>query len=134
MELIQRLMQAKSWEERYRLIIRAGNNLPQPNDTELSAMQLIEGCEVKVWFKIEDNCPKNEGKNDRTFCFQAYSEARIVNGLLWLLLHEINGKTAAELQQFDLTNYFTRLGIAQRLSTTRLNGLKQIEKLINSLE
>ena len=97
-------------------------------------MQLIEGCEVKVWFKIEDNCPKNEGKNDRTFCFQAYSEARIVNGLLWLLLHEINGKTAAELQRFDLTNYFTRLGIAQRLSTTRLNGLKQIEKLINSLE
>ena len=39
MELIQQLMQARSWEERYRLIIRAGNNLPQPNDTELSAMQ-----------------------------------------------------------------------------------------------
>ena len=134
MELIQQIMQAKSWEERYRLIIRAGNNLSQPTDTELSAMQLIEGCEVKVWFKIESNCPQNEEKNDRTFCFQAYSEARIVNGLLWLLLYEINGKTAAELQQFDLTNYFTRLGIAQRLSTTRLNGLKQIEKLINSLE
>ena len=55
MELIQQLMQAKSWEERYRLIIRAGNNLPQPNDTELSAMQPIEGCEVKVWFKIESS-------------------------------------------------------------------------------
>ncbi len=131
---MQQLIEAKNWEERYRLIIQAGKNLPQPNETQLTAMQPIEGCEVKVWFKIEENPPQNNEKTDRTFHFQAYSEARIVNGLLWILLQEINGKTAAELQQFDLTDYFTRLGIAQRLSSTRLNGLKQIENLINTLE
>ena len=131
---MQQLIEARNWEERYRLIIQAGKNLPQLNETQLAAMQVIEGCEVKVWFKIEENPPQNKGKTDRTFHFQAYSEARIVNGLLWILLQEINGKTAAELQQFDLTDYFTRLGIAQRLSSTRLNGLKQIEKLINTLE
>ena len=131
---MQQLIEARNWEERYRLIIQAGKNLPQPNETQLAAMQVIEGCEVKVWFKIEENPPQNKGKTDRTFHFQAYSEARIVNGLLWILLQEINGKTAAELQKFNLTDYFTRLGIAQRLSSTRLNGLKQIEKLINTLE
>ena len=52
MELIQQIMQAKSWEERYRLIIRAGNNQPQPNDTELSAMQPIAGFYLNFCLKI----------------------------------------------------------------------------------
>lgn len=130
MELKQQLIQAKNWEERYRLIIQAGKNLSQPDPTELAKMQPIDGCEVKVWFRVL----KNDEKNDRTFSFQAYSEARIINGLLWILLQEINGKAATELQHFDITTYFTELGIAQRLSATRLNGLKQIEKVLRTLE
>lgn len=130
MELKQQLIQAQHWEERYRLIIQAGKKLACPDETELAQMQPIEGCEVNVWFRVL----KNSEKNDRTFTFQAYSEARIINGLLWILLSEINGKTATELRQFDLTAYFTELGIAQRLSSTRLNGLKQIEKIIHTLE
>ncbi|MFK3619186.1 SufE family protein [Pasteurella multocida] len=123
----EQLLNAKSWEERYRLIIQAGKQLPFPTEQQLAEMQPISGCEAKVWFKIA-------GKNDRTFDFQAYSEARIINGLLWILLQEIQGKTVEQLKQFDLTAYFTELGIAQRLSSTRLNGLKQIEKLLHQLE
>lgn len=123
----EQLLNAKSWEERYRLIIQAGKQLPFPTEQQLAEMQPISGCETKVWFKIT-------GKNDRTFDFQAYSEARIINGLLWILLQEIQGKTVEQLKQFDLTAYFTELGIAQRLSSTRLNGLKQIEKLLHQLE
>lgn len=121
------LLNAPSWEERYRLIIQAGKQLPAPTAQQLAEMQPISGCEAKVWFKIME-------KNDRTFIFQAYSEARIINGLLWILLQEINGQTAEQLKQFDLTAYFSELGIAQRLSHTRLNGLKQIEKLLHQLE
>ncbi len=123
----EQLLNAKSWEERYRLIIQAGKQLPFPTEQQLAEMQPISGCEAKVWFKIT-------GKNDLTFDFQAYSEARIINGLLWILLQEIQGKTVEQLKQFDLTAYFTELGIAQRLSSTRLNGLKQIEKLLHQLE
>ncbi|HII3704061.1 TPA: SufE family protein [Pasteurella multocida] len=123
----EQLLNAKSWEERYRLIIQAGKQLPFPTEQQLAEMQPISGCETKVWFKIT-------GKNDHTFDFQAYSEARIINGLLWILLQEIQGKTVKQLKQFDLTAYFTELGIAQRLSSTRLNGLKQIEKLLHQLE
>ncbi|MEE3608059.1 SufE family protein [Avibacterium paragallinarum] len=117
---------APSWEERYRLLIQSGKNLPRPDEQQLTQMQPISGCEANVWFKIEP-------QNDRTFHFHAFSEARIINGLLWLLLQEINGKTAEQLQQFDLTAYFSDLGIAQRLSSTRLNGLKQIERLVQNL-
>ncbi|MFZ7164112.1 SufE family protein [Avibacterium avium] len=117
---------AKNWEDRYRFIIQSGKNLSRPDEQTLAQMQPISGCEAKVWFKFEE-------KNDRTFMFNTFSEARIINGLLWLILQEINGKTAEQLQSFDLTAYFDELGIAQRLSSTRLNGLKQIEQIVRNL-
>ena len=126
MNIEQQLMNAKTWEERYRLIIQAGKNLPIPNENELTQMDSIQGCEVQVWFKFTE-------KNDRTFHFQAYSEARILNGLLWILLQHIEDKNAEQLRHFDLTAYFTHLGIAQRLSNTRLNGLKHIEQILHHL-
>ncbi|OOF56109.1 hypothetical protein BKK56_03745 [Rodentibacter genomosp. 2] len=124
--MIEQLKLATNWEERYRLIIQAGKNLPRPSDNELANMQSISGCEAQMWFQIIP-------KNDRTFQFNAFSEARIMNGLLWILLEKINGKTANALREFDLTAFFTELGIAQRLSETRLNGLNQIEQQLKQL-
>ena len=126
MNIEQQLAETKHWEERYRLIIQVGKNLPEPSEEEFATMQSIPGCEVQVWFKFTE-------KTDRTFHFQAYSEARIMNGLLWILLQRIENQTAEALRQFDLTAYFNELGIAQRLSSTRLNGLKHIEKMLHHL-
>lgn len=126
MNIEQQLAETKHWEERYRLIIQAGKNLPEPSEEEFATMQSIPGCEVQVWFKFTE-------KTDRTFHFQAYSEARIMNGLLWILLQRIENQTAEALRQFDLTAYFNELGIAQRLSSTRLNGLKHIEEILHHL-
>ena len=92
MNIEQQLLNATTWEERYRLIIQAGKNLPMPNENELAQMEIIPGCEVQVWFKFTE-------KNDRTFHFQAYSEARIMNGLLWILLQHIENKSAEQLYQ-----------------------------------
>ena len=126
MNIEQQLVETKHWEDRYRLIIQAGKNLPEPSEEEFATMHSIPGCEVQVWFKFTE-------KTDRTFHFQAYSEARIMNGLLWILLQRIENQTAEALRQFDLTAYFNELGIAQRLSSTRLNGLKHIEKMLHNL-
>ena len=54
MNIEQQLLNAKTWEERYRLIIQAGKNLPQPNENELTQMDSIPGCEVQVWFKFTE--------------------------------------------------------------------------------
>ena len=126
MNIEQQLVETKHWEDRYRLIIQAGKNLPEPSEEEFATMHSIPGCEVQVWFKFTE-------KTDRTFHFQAYSEARIMNGLLWILLQHIENQTAEALRQFDLTAYFNALGIAQRLSSTRLNGLKHIEEILHHL-
>ena len=105
---------------------RQGKHLPQPSPDELAQMQSIQGCEAGLWFKTIQ-------QNDGRFQFQAYSEARIMNGLLWLLLQNINGQTRNQLQQFNIRQFFDELGIASRLSETRLNGLKQIEEILHNL-
>ena len=125
--MLENIKQAKNWEERYRFIIQAGKHLSQPSPDELAQMQSIQGCEAGLWFKA---IPQ---QNDDTFQFQAYSEARIMNGLLWLLLQNINGQTRDQLQQFNIRQFFDELGIASRLSETRLNGLKQIQEILHNL-
>ena len=124
--MLENIKQAKNWEDRYRFIIQAGKHIPQPSQDELTQMQSIQGCEAGLWFKTIQ-------QNDGTFQFQAYSEARIMNGLLWLLLQNINGQTRNQLQQFNIRQFFDELGIASRLSETRLNGLKQIEEILHNL-
>ena len=124
--MIEQLKQAKNWEDRYRLIIQAGKNLSCPSDDELAQMQPITGCEAQMWFQIMP-------KNDLTFQFNGFSEARIMNGLLWILFNQINGKTADELNTFNITVFFSELGISQRLSETRLNGLNQIGQQLKNL-
>ena len=124
--MIEQLKQTKNWEDRYRLIIQAGKNLSRPSDDELAQMHSITGCEAQMWFQIMP-------KNDRIFQFNGFSEARIMNGLLWILLNQINGKTADELNKFDITAFFSELGISQRLSETRLNGLNQIGQQLKNL-
>ena len=124
--MLENIKQAKNWEDRYRFIIQAGKHLSQSSPDELAQMQSIQGCEAGLWFKTIQ-------QNDGTFQFQAYSEARIMNGLLWLLLQNINGQTRNQLQQFNIRQFFDELGVASRLSETRLNGLKQIEEILHNL-
>lgn len=121
--LIEQIKQATHWEDRYRLLIQAGKQISKPNEDELAQWTAIQGCEAGLWVKISF-------KTDRTLGFQAYSEARIINGLLALLMDELNGKNITQIHDFNMTEFFNHLGIAQRLSSTRLNGLKQIESLL----
>ena len=124
--MLENIKQAKNWEDRYRFIIQTSKHLPQPSPDELAQMQSIQGCEAGLWVKTIQ-------QNDGAFQFQAYSEARIMNGLLWLLLQNINGQPRDQLQQFNIRQFFDELGIASRLTATRLNGLKQIEEILHNL-
>lgn len=121
MDIKQSLLNARTWEDKYRLLIRLGKMLTKPETLE--SYRPISGCEVNLWVKITQN-------SDRTLTFSAYSEARIMNGLLVILMNEVNGKTVEQLHDFRFSDFFRELGIDQRLSSTRLNGLQQIETLI----
>ena len=44
MNIEQQLLNATTWEERYRLIIQAGKNLPMPNENELARCSYLLVC------------------------------------------------------------------------------------------
>ncbi|MGR6981343.1 SufE family protein [Testudinibacter sp. P27/CKL/0425] len=126
-ELIAKFEQLQQWEARYRYLIQLGKQLPTPSADDLAQMQLIRGCEVEVRFRADKQA-------DGSYRFAAYSEARIMNGLLYLLLCALQDLPLSALQQFDVAALLQQCGIAQRLSETRLNGLKNIETLLHHLD
>ncbi|QIW16718.1 hypothetical protein A4G20_10440 [Pasteurellaceae bacterium RH1A] len=110
----------KFWEDRYRLLIQLSRKLPKPSQEELTSFQEIQGCESRLWFKLADHPAQ----------LQAYSDARLMQGLLFLLLADLAAHTPAQLATYQVEPLLTEFQLLQQLSSTRLQGLKQIEKRI----
>ncbi|OBX12213.1 SufE family protein [Gallibacterium genomosp. 3] len=112
-----------SWEQRYRQLILLGKQLPKPDIQILEQIPLVEGCESRLWFKID--------YQQQQWHIIAYSDARILNGILFILITALSEQTTEQLAHFQITPLLQQLKIDQRLSETRLNGLKNIEKIIS---
>lgn len=107
-----------SWEQRARLLMQWGERLPALAEAEKTDEHLVDGCESKVWLLgdvIEER-----------WQFRAASDARLIRGLVALLLARVNGLSALELQQVDLNDWFTQLGLSRQLSPSRSNGLNAV--------
>lgn len=112
----------KSWEERYRLLIQLSRTLPKPTDEELANLPEIHGCESRLWFLFQVN-PRQ---------IQAYSDARLMQGLLAIIIALLDDMTDEERLKLDLQAVFDQLKITKNLTSTRLNGLKQIESRLKN--
>lgn len=90
---------------------------------ELKSEQVtVSGCESQVWLVSE------QVNGHWHFC--ADSDARIVRGLIALVMAAYEGKSSQEIQQFDIDAYFEQLGLIAHLSPSRGNGLKAIVEQI----
>ncbi len=107
-----------SWEDRYRQVIQWGKKLPVMPDTLKTEQVKVSGCESQVWLVGE--------QHDKQWFFCADSDARIVRGLIALVMAAFNGKTGAEIEQFDIQHYFQQTGLIAHLSPSRGNGLNAI--------
>ncbi|MGV3001378.1 cysteine desulfurase sulfur acceptor subunit CsdE [Vibrio sp. E150_018] len=119
-----------SWEDRYRQVIMWGKLLPKMDDELKQEQLLVSGCESKVWLLSEFDGER--------WHFQIDSDARIVRGLIALVLAAFYLKTTAEINAFDTPDYFSQLGLIDHLSPSRGNGLKaiveQIQQLVESYQ
>jgi len=114
-----------SWEQRARLLMQWGDRLPPMSDQEKTDERLVDGCESKVWL-VGDVV-------DGHWQFRAASDARLIRGLVALLLARVNGLSLQELQQVDLVEWFTQLGLSRQLSASRSNGLNAVLKKMRQL-
>lgn len=115
----QQFAAANGWENQYRLIIQLGKQLPAlPSEWQQEAFRL-KGCESQAWLK-------GEKSEDGCWHFACDSDARIVRGLIVIVLAALNHQPAAAIQSFDMEGYFTELGLEKHLSPSRGNGLRAI--------
>ncbi|MFO2463835.1 SufE family protein [Pseudomonas sp. 15FMM2] len=114
-----------SWEQRARLLMQWGERLPALPDADKVEANLVQGCESLVWLTGQ--------LQDGHWQFAASSEARLIRGLVALLLARVNGLSAAELQAVDLPDWFAQLGLSRQLSPSRSNGLNAVLQRMRAL-
>ena len=106
------------WEQRARLLMQWGERLAPLSEAERCEANRVAGCESQVWLLVE-----RDGAHWR---FRAGSDARLLRGLLALLLARVDGLANAELARLDLPDWFAQLGLARHLSPSRSNGLNAV--------
>ncbi|WAC44970.1 SufE family protein [Pseudomonas sp. SL4(2022)] len=106
------------WEQRARLLMQWGERLLPLTEAERCEANRVSGCESQVWLLVD-----TQGAH---WQFRASSDARLLRGLLALLLARVNGLPPSELRQLDPADWFTQLGLARHLSPSRSNGLQAV--------
>lgn len=114
-----------SWEQRARMLMQWGERLPALADDEKVEANLVQGCESLVWL-----VGRLQGGH---WQFAASSDARMIRGLVALLLARVNGLSASELQAVDLPDWFAQLGLSRQLSPSRSNGLNAVLQRMQEL-
>lgn len=117
-QALQAFEQAPGWEQRARLLMQWGEQLQPLADAERNQANLVQGCESKVWLVAT--------RHDGAVQFRASSDARLLRGLLALLLARVDGLPAEELKGLDLATWFEQLGLGRQLSPSRSNGLNAV--------
>ncbi|MBV7479020.1 SufE family protein [Pseudomonas sp. PDM31] len=116
---------AAGWEQRARLLMQWGERLPALSAEDMCEANRVHGCESQVWLVGQ--------LRDGRWQFNANSDARLIRGLVALLLARVNGLSVAELQQVDLPDWFNQLGLGRQLSQSRSNGLNAVLKRMTEL-
>ncbi|TMM46297.1 SufS family cysteine desulfurase [Colwellia ponticola] len=125
-DIIRLFTKTKGWDSRHREIMLLGKKLPRLDKSLRNDNTLIAGCESLAWLQVEKNI-------DGSYIFTADSDAKIIRGLLVIVLAAFNGRNAQEINQVNINEYFNTLGLLQHLSPSRGNGLLAIVDKIKLL-
>ena len=117
-EALQAFSACPGWEQRARLLMQWGERLATLDEEQRTEDNRVSGCESQVWLVAE--------RHGGRWRFRATSDARLIRGLLAVLLARVDGLNGDELQQVDLADWFAQLGLARQLSPSRSNGLHAV--------
>lgn len=117
--------QCHGWEQRARLLMQWGERLAPLSEAERCESNRVQGCESQVWLIGE--------QRDGRWRFRAASDARLLRGLLALLIARVDDLNAGELAAVDVADWFARLGLSRQLSPSRSNGLNAVLQRMREL-
>jgi len=120
-EIVEEFEMFDDWMERYEYMIELGKSVPLIDASQKTDLNLIKGCQSKVWLHsslLEDKV-----------CFTADSDAIITKGIVAVLLRVFNNQHPKDILNADL-DFIDKIGLKEHLSATRANGLVSMIKQI----
>ncbi|QYJ98367.1 SufE family protein [Shewanella alkalitolerans] len=123
-EILPGFTQAANWQERYRALMLLGKRLPPLHEDLRQESAQVRGCESNAWLYHREI--------DGRHYYLADSDARIVKGLIALLLTAVQGQDKKTIAALDLHEYFDRLGLSGQLSPSRTNGVLALAEAIKA--
>lgn len=109
-------------DDRYRLLIDLGRELPEMPVALKTDATLVRGCSASVWVY-----PVTA---DSTLTFLADSNAAITKGIIALVLKTVENKNAGDILKTDIENALAPFDLKNQLSSNRTQGIPNMISLI----
>ena len=126
-EIIDNFTLLDEWDDRYRYVIELGRTLPALADSAHVDANKVQGCASQVWLLTH---VKPDGANGPVLTFEGDSDAHIVRGLVAILFALYSGKSARDILATDALALFDRIGLRDKLTPQRSNGLRSMVERI----
>ncbi len=127
-DLIEEFDDLGDWESKCEYLMEMGDDLPEMPAELKNEETRVHGCQSNVWMAAEVS---EDG--DRTIELTADSDAKIVKGLVAVVLLAYSGRTAREILDTNIESIFARLGLTKHLSMARRNGLAGMVKRVRAI-
>ena len=109
-------------DDRYRLLIDLGRELPEMPAALKTDATLVRGCSASVWVYPVTG--------DSTLTFLADSNAAITKGIIALVLKTVEHKNAADNLKTDIESALAPFDLKNQLSSNRTQGIPNMISLI----
>ena len=113
------------WDTRYQYLVELGEQLPPIPEEERIEANRVKACMSKVWVYARED-PGKPGH----IHFGGDCDTAIIKGVLALLIQLADGRTVAEIESFDMDEFFGRLQLGEHLSPNRHVGVYAIVDLM----
>lgn len=111
-------------DDRYRLLIDLGRELPPMPEALKTDATLVRGCSASVWVY-----PVAE---DGKLKFMADSNAAITKGIIALVLKTVDGKSASDILATNIEHLLAPFDLKNQLSSNRTQGIPNMIILIRA--
>jgi cysteine desulfuration protein SufE len=109
-------------DDRYRLLIDLGKELPPMPDALKTDATLVRGCSASVWvYPVVENGQLK---------FLADSNAAITKGIIALVLKTVEGKSVSDILETDIETALIPFDLKNQLSSNRTQGIPNMIALI----
>ena len=131
-KLVTLFSNATDWNEKHRLLLLQSKHLAALSADLRHAHNQVQGCEAQVWLDLKTDTYQN-------IQLLAYSDSKVVRGLLALLLEYVNVKIQtsglANMRNIEaqLNEFLKQLGLPHYFSHGRRDGMKQVMHTIAQL-